>query len=89
MHQYFYDIWFGSLTFCYSKESLVLDPPFDKLRWISPFWAGVDGETAKRVRNPEFRRLHAAPNSEANKRRLSNGEVSLTMGRFSNDVAFL
>ena len=33
MRQYFYDIRFGSLTFCYSKESLVSDSLFDKLHW--------------------------------------------------------
>ncbi len=33
--------------------------------------------------------LYSYPNSEANKRRLSNGEVSLMMWRFFNDVALL
>ena len=57
---------------------------------IRPFWAGLDAETAMRDRDPKFRRLNAATqNSETNKWRLSNGEVSLTMWRFSNDVVLL
>ena len=62
----------------------------ERQRGSDLFWAGLDAETAMRDRDPKFRRLYAATqNSETNKWRLSNGEVSLTMWRFSNGVVLL